>query len=346
MALSDLTRSGSQVFGGRFNLINVLPGSLLAIFVTALVRSGAYAHGPVDLDRVLPKTFLSANTAVFFLLLLLIGLLSRPFQVALVQLVEGYWGSAGIIGGLATELHIRRKHTAVIKSRPSKRKERGISLSQAAFNARSSAKTNAVISHALRRLGSYPVEDSHVMPTLLGNILRNAEDTAGGRYGLDTVTMYPRLYPVLSERLATAIGQEFDQLDAAAGLCVTFIAATVAALPLVLRLDLWSLVPVGPALLALLAYRGALRTAQDHALLLAVAFDLHRFDLLTAMHLPLPQGANQEYDFNRRLTSTLLARGLLKRTRFDPRYVHPIGKTRALRVWWSGARSVRRRPNR
>jgi hypothetical protein len=39
---------------------------------------------------------------------------------------------------------------------------------------------------------------------------------------------------------------------------------------------------------ALLSYRAALAAAAAYCQALEAAFDLHRFDLLTALHLPLP----------------------------------------------------------
>lgn len=43
----------------------------------------------------------------------------------------------------------------------------------------------------------YPRDVKLLMPTLLGNVLRAAEISAGGRYGFDTLIVFPRLEPLL-----------------------------------------------------------------------------------------------------------------------------------------------------
>jgi hypothetical protein len=46
----------------------------------------------------------------------------------------------------------------------------------------------------------------------LGNVLRVAEDQAGQRYGLDTDTTMPLLYPYLTERFAQVVDDAREQL--------------------------------------------------------------------------------------------------------------------------------------
>src|SRR4051812_32989747 len=47
-------------------------------------------------------------------------------------------------------------------------------------------------------------------------------------------------------------------------------------------------------------------TAREHGTLLATAYDLHRFDMLTALRLPLPKTPEQERAMNERLTDFFL----------------------------------------
>jgi hypothetical protein len=58
---------------------------------------------------------------------------------------------------------------------------------------------------------AYLPKPKRLLPTRLGNALRAAEDRAGQRYGLLTVTILPRLYPYLSER----VRRPCNQLDVA-----------------------------------------------------------------------------------------------------------------------------------
>ena len=107
------------------------------------------------------------------------------------------------------------------------------------------------------------------MPTILGNALKDGEDNAGHRYGLEMPIVYPRIYPLLSPKLDSAISAQLDILDTTSAFCVVFGFIALLGLPLVIRLDWWSLIPLGAVLMSALAYRGAVTTARDHGRLLA-----------------------------------------------------------------------------
>ena len=59
--------------------------------------------------------------------------------------------------------------------------------------------------------------------------------------------------------------------------------------------------------LAFLAYRGAVAAAGMQGLMEFVAFDVHRFEMLQAMHLALPKTPAEELQVARALTSFLIA---------------------------------------
>jgi hypothetical protein len=146
------------------------------------------------------------------------------------------------------------------------------------------------------------------MPTLLGNVLRDGEDNAGRRYGLK-FNVYPRMYPSLSPKLDSAISAQLDVLDTTSALCIVFALITLLALPLLAHLDWWSLVPLVAILASAISYRGAITTARRHGTLLATAFDLHRFDMLTALHYELPLTPEDELKLNEELSGFLDSRG-------------------------------------
>ena len=56
-----------------------------------------------------------------------------------------------------------------------------------------------------------------------------------------------------------------------------------------------------------MCYRGAIAAAGRYGVLIAAAFDLHRFDMLAAMHLPTHSDGDAEYASNLRLTKLLTA---------------------------------------
>lgn len=310
---TGLAQQGTKALGGpRFALVNILPGAVLVTFVTALVLAGAYGTGQAslgDIARNLVK-FPGGPTgaAVTFVFgTFLLGVLLRPFQVALVQMLEGYWATnrpAALASEFAIERHRRRRKAAEIQQRARATKPLDHSFAEVAGYARRQARAERIRREAHVRLGRYPREE-RVLPTTLGNILRSGEDSAGQRYGLDSATVYPRMYPSLSKTLDSAMSRQFDIIDTTSALCITFLAAGTASVPLLGRLDWWSLVPAGMFVLAQVAYRGALQAAEGHTVLLATAFDLHRFDMLARLHYPLPETPEEEFEFNKRLSRFL-----------------------------------------
>jgi hypothetical protein len=302
--------ASSALGGGRFTLVNVLPGTLLATFIIALYRSHAFdLDHAVRLGDIPPAKDEAAGAVAFALFgLFLVGLLLRPFQVALVQVLEGYdWDRLAFLRALAVERHRRAKTTALIQQEaPVPTIEPSPSLADAALRARRARRADQLRSRSESTLDRYPKDNSSLMPTLLGNVLRRGEEDAGKPYGLhDSMAVYPRMYPSVSPILRADISRNLDLIDTTAALSVTFFVATVVSLPLALRPDLWRLTPAVVLLLTLVSYRGAVRAAAGHALLLATAFDLHRFDMLRGLHLKLPANAADEFVLNERLTEFL-----------------------------------------
>ncbi len=145
------------------------------------------------------------------------------------------------------------------------------------------------------------------MPTHIGNVLRAGEDAAGSRYGLQLNAITERLWPSLSPTIAGSMTRNLEVIDTMCALCVALSAATAAALPVMWHPSGWTWIPLATAVTAAVAYRAALRAATGHARLLAAAVDLHRFDMLAALHFPLPPSAAEEIEFNKELSDFFAA---------------------------------------
>jgi hypothetical protein len=229
---------------------------------------------------------------------------------------------ARLLAAVSVEQHRRWIDTMRLLAGIEAPEPTNLSLEAALSDARDRRRVRRIVGRANRLLLTYPAGregergapfDDRLMPTMLGNILRNGEDAAGDRYGLDMPTVYERMYPaIVAGRLGPVISQNLDVIDTAGALCVMTAVATAASLPLVGRLDWWSLVPVVMSMLSVASYKGALRAARRHAKHLATAFDLHRFDLVTALHWQPARDAESEYILNRQLTAFLAGRAPLK----------------------------------
>ena len=296
----DALIGAAQGAGRRLVLGGVLPNALLLATLAALIRSGAPGRRPAlsDVADQLRQAGV-AQSLVVAAAATVVALLLTPLQLPLVRLLEGYWPDTRAISRLK-----RRRCKAYAAQRDHLR---------ALTAPRSSpppAEERAVIDRAVWRLRHlYPEESGRVMPTRLGNILRAAEDQAGGRYGLDTVTFWPRLYPLLPDRLAALVDDARNQLDIAARFCaIGVLGALSTGILLVAHGGWWLLLPVALGTLSVIAHRSALNAALLYGQALQTAFDLHRFDLRRALHLPLPPDLPTERAWNSAL-SAFLAQG-------------------------------------
>ncbi|WP_207945451.1 hypothetical protein [Actinomadura sp. 7K534] len=218
-----------------------------------------------------------------------LGLLLHPFQVRAVRMLEGYWGRWAPAARLADVL--------VRYQRRRWRRAEGIVRD---------AGRERVRADGARRLAALPPYEV-LLPTALGNALRAGEMRAGERYGLTTLASWPRIYPQISRSLASAVNSARDTLDTSVNLCYSFLACAAASGAAVYdESGVWWL-PAGSLGAAALAYKGAVTTAQAYAQLMHVVYDLHRFDLVRAMHYPLPDREG-EWDLFQRISDVLADR--------------------------------------
>lgn len=331
--LTDIVAAGTKALGSaRFSLVSLLPGTLLATIVFVAAQSGAYGSGPANVSQLTAKGSPLKDAGVAILLvfgLFLAGVLLQPFQVALVQYLEGYWDRrpTRVFAALAIEAHRRRMRSADVEKTIGPLPTITLTLRSGADSARAHAVAARRRYRAESLLSRYPADIGRVMPTMLGNTLRSGEDLAGERYGLEALTVYPRMYPSISKPLSDTMARQLDMITLTASLCVSSTLGAAVTSPILMRLDLWSLIPVVACLLAVMSYRGALRAAAEHGILFATTFDLHRFDMIRALHYELPPTLDKEIEFNRRLTA-FIRRGEPPSKRFaSQRYDHSIYDT-------------------
>ena len=143
-----------------------------------------------------------------------------------------------------------------------------------------------------------PKHKDNVMPTRLGNILRNAELYSFDRYGIDAVLIWSRLYNLFPERFLETIAEAKSSLDfmlmvsALSSIFALFSGVylvIVQASGLLFLMCFW-----GGLFLAWLTYRSALGSALLYAQQIKAGFDLYRHELLKQMRLELPKTPSEE----------------------------------------------------
>jgi hypothetical protein len=289
----DAVIAATKDLGVRFRFVSLLPVTVLALYVLALVWSGAPGKSP-DLQQVLARAkHVEGWTAVLLALtVVIVALIAEPLQVTLVRLLEGYWGEsrAGrLLAAPGKAFHrARRNRLDRIQRQPGGARPASVAARE----------------EAARKLRSYPPTGA-MLPTKLGNLLRAAENRAGSRYGLDAITVWPRLYPLLADKVTAVLDDLRDQLDIAARFCVVFLLATVFSVACLAGHGWWLIVAAGTLAGAALSYRAALGAGVAYGQAMEAAFDLHRFDLLTALHLPLPADLTSEVKANQQLSRFL-----------------------------------------
>ncbi|MER5942223.1 hypothetical protein ABT121_33515 [Streptomyces sp. NPDC001928] len=269
--------------------VHFAPCALFVAGVLALVRAGSFS-GRSDWSAVWPQrpAAVLGVLATVTVCALLLGLLLQPFQVRAVRVLEGYWDRWSLTAALAGLL-----------SRMQRR--RWQALRQRADAEVGGDRDVRVRAEARRRLAARPPAEV-LLPTALGNALRAGELSAGERYGLTTLTSWPRLYLQVSDRMAEILRSTRDTLDTAVNLCWAFLALTaVGGAALYGEPSGWWWCGAG-LVLAVVAYKGAITAAQAYSGLMHVAYDLHRFDLLEALHHRLPSDADAEEETFYRLS--------------------------------------------
>jgi hypothetical protein len=276
-----LTFWGDGRFGPRFALTGQLPTAALVLFVGLLIESGAPGAAP-DL-QLLPERLKNLSaTEVIVLAAAIVGLaiILQPLQLGIVRTLEGY----PLVNGPGAALG--RRLVAFQARRWQQTKNKTASEGN---TPRDKAKRSA----AAMRLLRLPAKD-RLMPTMLGNVLRAGEDRPRARYGMDAVLLWPHVHALLRPGMAAPVDDQRDQLDATTRMSATLFVGAAVSFGLLVTHGWWLAVPAALLVLSLVAYRSAIAAGVAYATVVNAAIDLHRFDLLRALHLELPRDLEAE----------------------------------------------------
>lgn len=308
--------SGS--IGRYFTVVSFMPSLLLVAWISFVASSGAL-NAPPDW-RQAAQSLIRISLASAFLLVLVaiaIGAALHPLQLALVQLLEGYWGTSN----MAIKLRVIR--TARYDEMLGRLSEDDVT-GEESENGDSS---NPVIIHNIfdaevdRRFSYYPRNQQlKLMPTRLGNVLRRYEEDIGSEYGLSILTYAGHLAAVAAPEQMRHVNDQRIALDFAVRCCIIGLLGSVVAVLFLWWHGIWLLVALAPYLFGYLAYRGSIVVAHEYGRALGVLVDLNRFELYQRLRLVLPKTTNEE----RRLTKILDLLTEKHRTDESLPYVHPV----------------------
>ncbi|MEU7587274.1 hypothetical protein AB0A95_13340 [Micromonospora sp. NPDC049230] len=285
-------QAGLASLSNRFVLTSLLPtvtGSLMILVLVLAESSSGHPDWAAAWQRITGANVVAIIAAA--LIAVVLALLLRPLHSTLARITAGHWPAAA----RAVTRARQRRHTRSRDRLAAAAAD--LPADPRAIGADGLVQRAGAAGAALRE--RYP--RGEVLPTALGNAVTAAVERAGSVYGLDAAVAWPRLYPLLPADTRVIVDDRRAALDAATVTAVTMAFTTVAAAALLLRCDWWLLLVLVPAALGFAAYRGAVAAAVAYGHALDVAFDLHRFDLYRAMHLPAPATLGAETQLARQV---------------------------------------------
>lgn len=293
--IADVAGATRDSIGRYFSLVSFIPSALLVAYAFSLFSSGVLNGPPRPENVVRAAAQLNVSDAgVLILLSVGLGLILHPLQFAMVQFLEGYWGT-GRIAQRIRRVRITRHWERLLALRlRTGYYQRQLDLLP---ENGSPGERIALVSRrdeAERLSANQPDEPELIMPTRLGNVLRYYEVMAGAAYQLDAIKVMPYIARVASAEDMDYVNDQRSNLDLAVRLSLVSVLAFVLSVALLWRYGLWLLVALAPYALAVLSYRGAVVAADAYGQAFATIIALNRFTLYERLHLPMPKSMPEE----------------------------------------------------
>ena len=237
-----------------------------------------------DWEKLLLQTQILSILTVLIIITVLSYLIYN-FQYSITRLFEGYWPHIGIFRWL------RNKRTGLYQRRWDYLK---------AQIGPDSKLTAAEMDEIAQEQHTFYPPKAHLhrlMPTRLGNILRASEIYALDRYGIDSVIIWTRLNPLLTDKATISLQDSKIAMDFMLLMSVLATTITLIWCPLLAiftnHLGLFLLCALGWPF-AWICYQNAVQRSFDYGEELKAIFDLYRHELLKALNRPIPADIDAE----------------------------------------------------
>jgi hypothetical protein len=275
---------------------------MLAAWLYLLFASGSASGAPTVAELAEHSPFehpgyLAAAVAIA----LLLAFVGHPLQFAMVQLMEGYWGTSQLARSLGEELILRqlsrlgRARTLGHDGEDLQNSLPEVSNLSQHVNARALHEQPTTARQAVRAqlmritariaVNKYPNEPIHVMPTALGNTLRRHEMLAGAAVGLPVLSWATHIGLVADPAHNRYINDRRTEMDLAVRMSFSSVIAAVLTFALLWNDGWWATATLIPYMVAWLSYRGAISSADAYGAALCAWVDLNRMRLYQALAL-------------------------------------------------------------
>jgi hypothetical protein len=326
----------SNRVGRYFTVVSALPSAALVTYVYVLVRTGAWS-GSVNWAAAVQQFHL-ADLALLTVVSFVAALALHPLQFAMLQVLEGYWGTTAPWRWFAVLRIMYHRHRCEFLDETGTRARMAIRDGQVDMTAdiASALEAELLSAESQRLRASYPEDIDQILPTRLGNVLRRYEMSAGSPYGLNVIPALPRLAMVARPAEVEYLQNQRIQMELAARTSLLAMVAAVLTAVFMWRHPAWMLIAVVPYVIGYAAYRGAVTVAHEYGTAMAVLAELNRFSLYDRLQLPRPVNIDAELDLNARLMNAF---GYRSDVWFD--YVaEPTGETESAQSDRSAGRSA------
>lgn len=325
--LSSAISGVGGAIGRYFSVVSFIPSLFLVGFTFALIESGAwYGNGGPDWARAANAFTHIGNLALIILVSIAVGVAVHPIQYALVQFLEGYWGTGRLAqrARAARMMRYRRRYD-LLREGPGPQAEIQLQEADAAKTRLDPEERIRLVSRRDESIrlrdgypGGYPKSDDDIMPTRLGNVLRRYERLAGYQYQLDAVEVLRHVALVAPPGHVDYLDDQRELLDLSVRMCVTSIVAALISIAFLWHHGPWLAIALIPYSLAYLSYRGAVVVAHEYGAAMSTLIDLDRFALYDYLRMPRPADTEAE-----RVANAQLMRLLRHNPRANLTYEYP-----------------------
>ena len=181
-----------------------------------------------------------------------------------------------------------------------------------------------------RLVNHFPPDKKDILPTAFGNQLLAAEKYSFVTYGMDIIYWWPRLWLLLSDSERTENEETLIPLIALLNTTTVlfggglgYVICLMYQIPLIIELGwLTTLLEIGIFACFIIAgyvfYHLTILQLIPYGDNIRAVADLHRFDLLKALHLPLPDTVQEEKEIWRDIQEWIIVRNISS----APGYIH------------------------
>jgi uncharacterized repeat protein (TIGR01451 family) len=286
--VNTLLTSLANSFAKPLLLAGVLP--VVITFSLLLLVTYARLPVPLSLPASFTATFASWQVTWATLLVIVAGMLLQVLNTSILRFMSGYpWRHTAI--GRAM---IERQRQTFVRLRTRRDGLRTVVRALYASVAHTTAQPNPEkaagddVNLALTPLSTalndtYPYAEHLILPTTLGNVIRNSEDYSRQLYGASMVRLWPRLVAVIEPRYATLLDEAKTHMDFMVNCSALFVVAAMLTM-----VAAWQARVRGVAVLdagarvlffvglAALTYASAIERAKAWGVLVKASADLYR----------------------------------------------------------------------